>query len=148
MLNRSIFAAIGLCAAGAASAQMTPVGAWHTVDDATKEIKSLVVITESGGMLRGRIEKLLRKQADQSAVCDKCSDDRKGQKILGLEIIRGAKKSDGKDVWEGGEVLDPENGSIYSARLTPIEGGQKLEMRGFIGVSLFGRTQTWIRVAQ
>ena len=146
LFNRTTLFALGLCVASAASAQMTPVGSWHTVDDATKEIKSLVVISESGGVLKGHIEKLLRKQADQNAVCDKCSDDRKGQKILGMEIIRGAKKADGKNVWEGGEVLDPESGSIYSARLTPIEGGQKLEMRGFVGISLFGRTQTWIRV--
>jgi uncharacterized protein (DUF2147 family) len=122
------------------------VGAWQTVDDATREIKSLVVITESNGVLSGRIDKLLRKEADQNAVCDKCTDDRKGKKVLGLEIIRGAKKSEGKDVWEGGNVLDPENGSVYSAKLTPIDGGKKLEMRGFLGVPMLGRTQTWIRV--
>jgi uncharacterized protein (DUF2147 family) len=76
--------------------------------------------------------------------CDKCSDDRKNQPVLGLEIIRGAKKASNKDVWEDGEILDPENGKTYGLRLTPIEGGAKLEVRGSFGP--FGRTQTWVRV--
>jgi uncharacterized protein (DUF2147 family) len=127
-----------------AVAQMTPVGSWHTIDDKTGEIKSLVVITETDGVLSGRIEKLLRKDADQNAVCTKCSDDRKGKPMLGLEIIRGVKKVKGKDVWEDGKILDPESGSSYTLRLTPIEGGKKLEMRG--SVFGIGRTQTWVRV--
>jgi len=63
-----------------------------------------------------------------------------------MEIIRGGRKVDGKDVWEGGKILDPENGTEYSLRLTPIEGGAKLQVRGFLGFSLLGRTQTWVRV--
>lgn len=148
MLSRTLITLAVMASASLASAQSSPVGSWHTVDDSTKEIKSLVVITESNGVLSGRIEKLLRKEADQNAVCDKCNDDRKGRKILGLEIIRGAKKTDGKDTWEGGNVLDPESGTLYSAKLTPIEGGRKLEMRGFLGMAFLGRTQTWIRVPQ
>ena len=73
-----------------------------------------------------------------------CDDDRKDKPLLGLEIIRGAKKAEGKDVWEGGKILDPENGRNYTLRLTPTEGGKKLEVRGSIGP--FGRTQTWQRV--
>ena len=129
---------------GAAFAQMTPVGAWQTIDDKTSEVKSQIRITESGGVVSGRIEKLLRKDAKQDAVCDECSDDRKGKPMVGLEIIRGAKKVEGKDVWEDGKILDPENGKNYTLRLTPIEGGKKLEVRGSFGP--FGRTQTWVRV--
>ena len=77
-------------------------------------------------------------------VCKECSDDRKDKPLLGLEIIRGAKKAEGKDVWEGGKILDPENGRNYTLRMTPVEGGKKLEVRGSIGP--FGRTQTWVRV--
>ena len=77
-------------------------------------------------------------------MCDECSDDRKGKPLLGLEIIRGAKKAADKNVWEDGKILDPENGKDYTLRLTPIEGGKKLEVRGSIGP--FGRTQTWVRV--
>ena len=137
-------AALMALASGAALAQTTPVGQWHTIDDKTNEIKSLIVISESGGVLTGRIDKLLRKGADQDAKCTECSDDRKDKPMLGLEIIRGAKKVDGKDVWEDGKILDPENGKNYTLRLTPIEGGAKLEVRGSIGP--FGRTQTWVRV--
>ena len=125
-------------------AQMSPVGNWHTIDEKTNEVKSQIQVTESGGVVTGKIEKLLRKDAKQDAVCDECSDDRKGKPLLGLEIIRGAKKAADKNVWEDGKILDPENGKNYTLRLTPIEGGKKLEVRGSIGP--FGRTQTWVRV--
>jgi uncharacterized protein (DUF2147 family) len=124
-------------------AQMTPVGRWHTIDDQTKELKSEVVITEKDGVLSGRIEKLLRKGADPNRRCTACTDDRKDQPMVGLEIIRGVRKVEGKDVWEGGTILDPESGKTYNVRLTPVEGGAKLEVRG--SVLFIGRTQTWVR---
>ena len=127
-----------------ALAQMSPVGTWHTMDEKTGEIKSQIVISEAGGVVSGKIDKVLRKDAKPDAVCDECSDDRKGKPIVGLEIIRGAKKAADKNVWEDGKILDPENGKNYTLRLTPIEGGKKLEVRGSIGP--FGRTQTWVRV--
>jgi uncharacterized protein (DUF2147 family) len=127
-----------------AFAQMTPVGTWHSIDDKTQEIKSEIVIADNGGVLTGRIAKLLRKEAKQDALCYQCTDDRKDKPILGMEIIRGAKKQDGKDVWEEGKILDPENGKSYTLRLTPIEAGKKLDVRG--SVFGIGRTQTWVRV--
>ena len=127
-----------------ALAQMSPVGTWHTMDEKTGEIKSQIVISEAAGVVSGKIDKVLRKDAKPDAVCDECSDDRKGKPIVGLEIIRGAKKAAGKDVWEDGKILDPENGSSYSLKLTPVDAGNKLEVRGSIGP--FGRTQTWTRV--
>ena len=129
----------------AAFAQMTPVGSWHSIDDKTNEIKSEIVIADNGGVLTGRITKLLRKEAKQDAVCDQCTDDRKDKPILGMEIIRGAKQVAGKEVWEDGKILDPENGKTYTLRLTPVEAGKKLEVRG--SVFGIGRTQTWVRVA-
>ena len=127
-----------------AQAQMTPVGNWHSMDEKTGELKSLIQVSENNGVLSGRIDKLLRKDADQKAVCKECSDERKDKPMLGLEIIRGARKAADKDVWEGGKILDPENGKEYSLRMTPIEGGKKLEVRG--SIAFFGRTQTWVRV--
>ena len=127
-----------------AFAQMTPLGTWHSIDDKTQEIKSEIVIADNGGVLSGRVAKLLRKEAKQDAVCDLCTDDRKDKPLLGLEIIRGAKKQDGKEVWEDGKILDPENGKSYTLRLTPIEAGKKLDVRG--SVFGIGRTQTWVRV--
>jgi uncharacterized protein (DUF2147 family) len=136
----TVFVAIG----GTAAAQMTPVGTWNSVDDKTGELKSEIVISEASGALTGRITKLLRKDADQKKLCTECSDDRKDKPVLGMEIVRGAKKVDGKEVWEGGKILDPENGKEYTLRLTPIEDGKKLEVRG--SIAFFGRTQTWVRV--
>ena len=98
MLIRTSIAVAALSIGNFAFAQMTPVGTWHTIDDNTKEIKSEIVITESGGIVSGKISKLLRKTADQNAKCTECSDDRKDKMMVGLEIIRGAKKADGKDV--------------------------------------------------
>lgn len=143
-MKRSLFAIFFVCLSATAMAQMSPVGTWHTYGEKTKELKSEIVISEAGGVLVGRISKLLRKNAKLDAVCDECTDDRKDKPVVGLEIIRGAKKADDKDVWEGGKILDPENGKTYSLRMTPIEGGSKLEVRGSIGP--FGRTQTWVRV--
>ena len=81
----------------------------------------------------------------QDAVCDKCSDDRKDKPVVGMEIIRGVKKND-ETLWDGGTILDPNDGKVYKVRLSPAEGGGKLEVRGYIGAPLLGRTQTWIRV--
>ena len=129
--------------AGSAFADTNPVGLWRNIDDKTGEAKAEIRISETGGILNGRIEKLL-KRSKPNPTCDECKDDRKGQPIEGMEIIRGVRKAGDKDVWEGGKVIDPESGREYNARLTPIDGGKRLEMRGSIGP--FGRTQTWVRV--
>ena len=123
---------------------MTPVGTWRSIDDDTKQPKAQIVISDSAGVLSGRIEQLLRPGVDPKAVCDRCTDDRKDKPIIGLEIIRGGKKEADKDVWSGGKIIDPENGKEYRASFTPIEGGAKLEVRGYLGP--FWRTQTWQRV--
>jgi uncharacterized protein (DUF2147 family) len=130
--------------AASAFAQVTPVGTWRNIDDKTGEAKAEIRIVDNAGVLNGWIEKRLAKDAKPDDVCKECKDERKDKPIAGLEIIRGAKKAQGKDVWEGGKILDPENGREYTLRLTPIEGGRKLEVRGSFGP--FGRTQTWVRV--
>jgi len=142
-MHRSIAAIVFSALAFPVFAQMTPAGVWHTIDDKTGEVSSEVRITDNAGALSGRIEKLLRKNAKQDDVCDKCSDDRKDKPVLGMEIIRGARKTEGRDVWEGGKILDPDNGKEYTLRLTPIDRGKRLEVRGYI--AFFFRTQTWIR---
>jgi uncharacterized protein (DUF2147 family) len=125
-----------------ALAQATsPVGLWKSIDEETKQPKALIRIAEQGGVLVGKIEKILTDKAD--AVCDLCPDDRKGKPVQGMTILTGLKK-DG-DEWTGGEVLDPNNGKIYKARAKLVDGGRKLDLRGFVGVALLGRTQTWLR---
>ena len=133
-----------LAACGTAFAQSTPVGLWRNVDDKTGEVKAEIRITDNAGVLSGRIEKVLGKDAKPDEKCVECKDERKDQPIVGLEIIRNAQKVEGQDAWENGKILDPENGKEYTLRLAPIEGGKKLQVRGYIGP--FYRTQTWVRV--
>ena len=142
---KKILIAALLVAAGSAFAQSTPAGLWKTIDDETKAEKSLVRITEAGGVLTGKIEKLLD-PTKQESKCDKCTDARKDQLVLGMTIIDGAKKSADDPYWDGGSILDPNNGKTYKVRMTPADGGKKLEVRGYIGMPMLGRTQTWIRV--
>jgi uncharacterized protein (DUF2147 family) len=125
----------------AAHAQNTPVGLWKSIDEKTGQDKSLVRITDSSGVLSGKIEKLFH-PSRPNPTCDKCRDDRQGKPIVGLTIIEGLKQ-DG-EVWDAGKILDPENGKIYTVRLRPVEGGKTLEVRGYLGP--FYRTQTWTRV--
>jgi uncharacterized protein (DUF2147 family) len=137
-------AALLTLAAGAALAQPTPVGLWKTIDDDGKTEKSLVRITDGGGTLTGKIEKIFD-PAKQTSVCDKCTDERKDQPVLGMTILRNVRQDEAdKEIWTGGEILDPNNGKTYRTRLKPVEGGKQLQMRGYIGP--FYRTQTWIRV--
>ena len=142
-MKQTILTLTLIAGAAAASAQMTPVGLWRSIDDKTGQAKAEIRITaQTGGALSGVIEKALITTGDPN--CELCTDDRKGKPKLGMEIIRGGKKVEGKEVWEGGRVLDPENGSTYNLRLTPIDDGKKLEVRG--SIAFFGRTQTWVRV--
>jgi uncharacterized protein (DUF2147 family) len=132
--------------ASSAMAQMTPVGLWKTISDKDGTAQSEVRIVENGGVVSAKLEKIFRTTFKGDEVCVECKDDRKDKPIIGLELMRGLKKVDDKDVWEGGTIVDPDTGTVYKAKVTPIEGGKKLEMRGYVGAPLFGRTQTWIRV--
>jgi uncharacterized protein (DUF2147 family) len=140
-MRNAALALVLAAAAGTAAAQATPVGLWKTIDDETKQEKSVVRITDANGVLSGRIEKLLD-PAKQDAKCEKCTDDRKDKPVTGMTILRNAKANG--DAWEGGDILDPSNGKVYRVRLKPEEGGKQLEVRGYIGP--FYRNQHWIRV--
>jgi uncharacterized protein (DUF2147 family) len=144
-MKKTLIALALAAAAGTVLAQSTPVGLWKTIDDETKAEKSQVRITDAGGVLSGKIEKIAD-ATKQDSKCDKCTDDRKDKPVLGMTIIRNAKADADKEHWEGGDILDPNNGKVYKLRMKPIDGGKKLEVRGFIGMALLGRTQTWMRV--
>ena len=136
-------AALLLAASPLAFAQATPAGLWKTIDDETRQEKSHVRIVEAGGVLSGRIERIAD-PTKQDSKCDKCEGPRKDQKVLGMTILEGVKRDGGRDHWDGGTILDPNNGKVYKVRLTPKDGGKLLEVRGFIGP--FYRNQTWVRV--
>lgn len=138
---------VALLAAGLSTAALadilSPVGAWTTIDDETKKAKSVVRIVEKDGVYSGMVEKIFD-PARQDSKCDECAggDPRKGQPVIGMTILTGLKQ-DGDNVYAGGTILDPANGKTYNAKVTVIEGGKKLEMRG--SVLFIGRTQTWVR---
>ena len=145
-MTQMLATALLTLAAFAAQAQTGPVGLWKTVDDETGKEKSLVRITEAGGVLTGTVEKLLD-PSRQDAKCDKCSDERKDQPVLGMTIVKGVKQNaTDPTMWDGGEILDPNKGKTYKVRIKPVDGGKSLEVRGYIGAPLLGRTQTWSRV--
>lgn len=123
---------------------MTVVGKWRTIDDETGKPKSVVEITQQGDIYSGKIIQLIN-PTEPNPVCKKCSGDKANKPIEGMEIISGLKETEKGEEWGGGEILDPKNGKTYKVRLRPKENGQKLEVRGFIGFSLLGRTQTWLK---
>ena len=146
-MKQKITTALLLGLVTAAQAQMTPLGLWQSIDDGNGQPKAEILIAaRADGGLSGKVERSLLTTPNPEPHCTLCTDDRKGQPKIGMEIIRGGKQAEGKEVWEGGKILDPENGKEYSLRLTPIEGGRKLEVRGFIGMPLLGRTQVWNRI--
>lgn len=143
-LIKSSIAILSLLAVQIAAAQNSPAGLWKTIDDKTGKVKSLVRIQESGGEFQGKIEKLFRDaDQDQNPKCDKCEGSNKDQPLIGLTILFNIKK-DG-DEYSGGKILDPANGKLYSSKLKLIDSNKKLEVRGYIGMPMFGRTQTWLR---
>jgi uncharacterized protein (DUF2147 family) len=137
--------ALVVFAAGSSFAQLTPVGTWHSIDDKTGEAKAEIQIVDKDGALSGRVVKSLRNDPNAKKTCEDCKDDRKGKDIIGMEIIRGVKAEPLSEyLWGGGgKILDPENGKEYTVKMFPKEGGQKLQVRGYIGP--FYRTQTWLR---
>ncbi|RKP52282.1 DUF2147 domain-containing protein [Trinickia fusca] len=140
----------GALFAGAAMAfaqgTSTPVGTWKTIDDSTHQPKALVRITQdSDGTLSGKVVKGLNPNEKPGRLCTACTDERKDQPMLGMTIIKSMKQ-DG-DTWDDGNILDPENGKVYKCKMHLEDGGNKLIVRGYIGVSLLGRSQTWIREA-
>jgi len=127
-----------------ASTSSSPVGHWTTIDDKTDKPKSVVEIYEAkDGSLAGRVTEILQSDRGPNPVCDKCSGERKNKPVKGMVILWGIKQKGG--TWEGGQILDPASGKVYSVKVTPVENGRKLEVRGFMGFSLLGRTQTWNR---
>lgn len=117
---------------------------WQTIDDKTGEKKAVIQLNENGGKVSGKIIKVLNKE-NAKAVCTKCSGSLKNKPIEGLQILTGL-KADGNNQWSDGKLVDPESGKIYSGKLTLSDNGQSLDLRGYVGTPLFGRSQTWKRI--
>lgn len=141
-LSVALAALLSLPAAWAADA--SPVGLWKNIDDVTGKPKALIRISENKGELEGRIEQLFRPAGeDQNPKCVKCEGVLKDQPIVGMVFMSGLKKSG--DEYNGGEILDPDNGKVYKSKLTLVDGGKKVNVRGYIGIPMLGRSQVWVR---
>jgi uncharacterized protein (DUF2147 family) len=128
----------------AEEAANSPVGLWKNIDDVTGKPKALIRITETDGVLTGKIERLFRDaNEDQNPKCVKCEGANKDQPIMGMVILVGLKK-DG-DEYNSGTILDPNNGKVYKSKLVLEEGAKKLNVRGYIGIPWIGRSQVWVR---
>jgi len=124
------------------STEISPVGLWKAHDDQGKPT-GLIRISEEAGIILGKIEAGLPDET-QDRFCTACKDERKNQKLIGMTMMKGVKAK--ADSFEGDEILDPLSGNTYRVKLKLREQGKKMEVRGFVGLSLFGRTQVWERV--
>src|SRR5215831_9534036 len=128
----------------ASASELSPVGLWKTIDDNTGKPRGLVRIMEVNGEYQGKVEKIFTAPGeDPDPKCEKCDGARRNQPVKGMTILWGLTKQG--DEYQGGEILDPENGKVYRATMKLNGDGGRLDVRGFIGFSLFGRTQTWLR---
>jgi len=144
MLKNLALMFIFVCLPLVAFAQETPVGKWKTIDDETKREKSLVEITETDGKLSGKILEVFKNEGETvDTLCTKCEGAKKDQPIVGMTFLWDLQPKG--DEWTGGRILDPKNGKEYSAKIKVVENGARLKVRGFLGISLLGRSQTWER---
>jgi len=120
------------------------LGVWKTIDEKTNQPSSLIRLEEKNGELIGTVTELIPTPGETLVThCNLCKDERKGKPIIGMMIMKGLKKSS-PGVWSGGEILDPEEGEIYKVKINMVN-DKTLEVRGYIGIPLLGRTQTWVR---
>lgn len=142
----SLVGLAAICATGFSSEALadtsSPVGLWTTIDDETNQPKSVVQLELRNGVLFGRVVELINPK-EKDPKCEECSGDKKNKPIQGLEIMWGLKADGGE--WSGGFVLDPESGNEYRCYVEVLDGGQRLKVRGYLGIALLGRTQYWRR---
>ena len=144
MKKIAVFLAFALATCSNLASAATAAGLWKSIDDKTNKPRSLIRIVEEDGEYKAIVEKGLLPTDTGDKVCDKCTDERKNQKIIGMTIAKGLKESQ-PNLYEGGNILDPDNGKVYKCKMKLSEDGKKLEVRGFIGISLLGRSQIWMR---
>jgi len=134
--------AVALCVPQAMA--QTVSGVWQQIDPSTGKVGALVTFSESGGSFNGRITKLFPDPGDDpNPLCHKCPDQQRDKPILGLVFIEGMRRSG--LTYEGGTILDPETGTLYGANMQLSRDGNTLTVRGYVGLPLFGQSQTWKR---
>src|SRR3982074_2655148 len=127
------------------AAEPSAVGLWEQVDEKSGKPESWFKITERNGAYEGNIVKIFFKPGeDENWVCDKCEGAERGKPVLGLALIKGMQRNGSS--YENGTIMDPPDGAVYRTLMKLSPDGQKLEVRGYLGISLFGRSQVWNRL--
>lgn len=142
------FAAALFSISSAFAAAASPIGYWKTIDDVTGKPKSVLQIYQSGHAIYGKVVKIYpRPGFDQNEVCSACTGTKHNQRIVGMEVMKKlVQDKQSPTIWSGGSIMDPLNGKTYHCMLTVSNDGNSMNVRGYIGIALFGRTQTWVRV--
>ncbi|MEN3376265.1 MAG: hypothetical protein V7604_1620 [Hyphomicrobiales bacterium] len=150
LISLTIGAVMALSAtaqAATASSEPTAIGLWEQVDEKSGQPESWFNIVEKDGIYVGTIVKMFQKPGDpppESFRCSKCEGPDKDQPVLGLTLIKGMKRKGVK--YEDGTIMDPRDGNVYRALMEVSPDNKHLEVRGYLGVALFGRSQTWNRL--
>jgi uncharacterized protein (DUF2147 family) len=139
---RIIFFGVLVAALRLAAADPSVDGTWQTIDDRTHRVRGTVRLYEQGGVIFGKIETSVNPK-DAADVCDLCDGERRNKPIIGLVFLRNMKKQGSE--YGGGDILDPDTGRVYRCKMTLEDGGKRLLVRGFLGISLLGRSQVWVR---
>jgi len=147
LASRVHFVLVAMLLCRAVSAQdLTPEGRWRTIDDKTNMAKSIVTITLANGELQGVVERVfVPPSKEEHPMCTPCPGEFNDQPVIGMRIMWGLHRNGSDQEYVDGRVFDPDAGKIYRCKVRVVDGGRKLEVRGYVGMSLFGRTQTWLR---
>lgn len=143
LLVAIVLFSVRIRAEGASSAPDSPVGRWKTIDDKTGQAKATVEIREANGELEGHIIQLFHPPVPHPE-CIKCTGALKNEPVMGMRILWGMRQNGSE--WTGGHVLDPESGNIYHCTIAVEQSGKVLRLRGYVGLSVFGRTEKWLRL--
>ncbi len=138
----TVFLIVTLAGSASSAEATSPVGLWKTIDDKSGQPRGFVRLYESDGKFFAKIEKSFT-PGDETGVCSACTDERKNQPIIGLVFMRNLKAQG--DEFVDGDILDSDTGTIYRCKFRLEDGGTRLVVRGFVGISLFGRSKTWYR---
>jgi uncharacterized protein (DUF2147 family) len=142
----ALLAAVPVISLAAQSASTSPAGLWHTIDDATGKPRAEIRISVAGDQLTGTVVRSLVPGEEGDKLCDKCPGARHNKPMIGMAILTGLTRDRSNPLlWTGGEVLDPDVGKVYKAKVEVSKDGKSLKMRGFLGVAMLGRTQVWQR---
>ena len=143
-MPRLLFVVVLACCGPAWGQAPTPAGLWQTVSDRTGQPGGLVRVVEVDGEYIGTVVAVFSPPApDPHPLCTLCQGDLKDKPVVGMTILRGVRRS--VDTYSTGQILDPDEGRVYNCRIALLDDGSKLEVRGYIGIPLFGRSQTWVR---